>query len=50
MVRISFTVRGREWTNPQGETKYIVNLQGFRIEPAEDYTPKVYSAYPPQLY
>ena len=50
MVRISFTVRGREWTNPQGETKYIVTLQGFRIEPAEAYTPQGYAAYPPQGY
>ena len=35
IVRISFNIRGREWVNPQGETKYIVNLQGWRIENAE---------------
>ena len=52
-VRISFNIRGREWVNPQGETKYIVNLQGWRIENAEiaqNYPPQGYGqpAYPPQ--
>ena len=42
-VRISFNIRGREWVNPQGETKYIVNLQGWRIENAE-----IAQNYPPQ--
>ena len=35
LVKISFNLRGREWQNPQGEIKYIVNLQGWRIENAE---------------
>ena len=45
IVRISFNIRGREWVNPQGETKYIVNLQGWRIENAE-----IAQNYPPQGY
>ncbi len=56
-VRISFNIRGREWVNPQGETKYIVNLQGWRIENAEmgqgqpAYAPQYgQPAYPPQGY
>jgi len=31
-VRISINIRGREWINPQGETKYFNSLQGWRIE------------------
>lgn len=31
-VRISINIRGREWTNPQGETKYFNSIQGWRIE------------------
>ena len=31
-VRISINLRGREWTNPQGETKYFNSIQGWRIE------------------
>ena len=61
LVRISFNIRGREWVNPQGETKYIVNLQGWRIENAEvaqgaypppqgQYPPQGQPAYPPQGY
>ena len=61
LVRISFNIRGREWVNPQGETKYIVNLQGWRIENAEvaqgaypppqgQYSPQGQPAYAPQGY
>lgn len=31
-VKVSFNVRGREWVNPQGETKYFNSIQGWRIE------------------
>ncbi len=31
-VKISINIRGREWTNAQGETKYFNSLQGWRIE------------------
>lgn len=31
-VRVSINLRGREWTNPQGEVKYFNSIQGWRIE------------------
>ena len=34
-VRININLRGREWTNPQGETKYFNSIQGWRIETLE---------------
>ncbi len=34
-VKISINLRGREWTNPQGETKYFNSIQGWRIEAME---------------
>jgi hypothetical protein len=35
MVKISINLRGREWINPQGETKYFNSIQGWRIETLE---------------
>ncbi|OMP32578.1 DUF3127 domain-containing protein [Mangrovimonas sp. DI 80] len=34
-VKISINLRGREWVNPQGETKYFNSIQGWRIEAAQ---------------
>ena len=31
-VKIGINLRGREWVNPQGETKYFNSLQGWRVE------------------
>lgn len=31
-VKVSINIRGREWTNPQGEVKYFNSIQGWRIE------------------
>ncbi|MDR2121875.1 MAG: DUF3127 domain-containing protein [Flavobacteriaceae bacterium] len=31
-VRVSINIRGREWVNPQGETKYFNSIAGWRIE------------------
>ena len=33
-VDISINLRGREWTNPQGEVKYFNQIQGWRIQKA----------------
>lgn len=33
-VKVSINLRGREWVNPQGETKYFNTIQGWRIERA----------------
>lgn len=35
-VKIGINLRGREWVNPQGETKYFNSIQGWRIEAAGD--------------
>ncbi|WP_414000042.1 DUF3127 domain-containing protein [Flavobacterium sp. W1B] len=31
-VKVSINLRGREWVNPQGDTKYFNSIQGWRIE------------------
>jgi len=31
-VIVHINIRGREWTNPQGEVKYFNSLQGWRIQ------------------
>lgn len=31
-VEVSFNLRGREWTSPQGEVKYFNTLEAWRIE------------------
>ena len=35
LVKVSINLRGREWVNPQGETKYFNSIQGWRIENLE---------------
>ena len=34
-VKIGINLRGREWVNPQGETKYFNSVQGWRIDAVE---------------
>lgn len=31
-VKVSINLRGREWVNPQGETKYFNSIQGWKID------------------
>ena len=31
-VEVSFNLKGREWTSPQGEVKYFNTLEAFRVE------------------
>lgn len=38
LVKISINLRGREWVNPQGETKYFNSIQGWRIENLQQET------------
>ena len=40
-VKVSINLRGREWVNPQGETKYFNQIQGWRIERLSAEAPKV---------
>lgn len=38
-VKIDVNLRGREWTNPQGETVYFNTIQGWRIAKLQAETP-----------
>ena len=38
-VKVSINLRGREWVNPQGETKYFNDIQGWRIEKMQTEAP-----------
>lgn len=38
-VKIDINLRGREWTNPQGETVYFNTIQGWRINKSEQTPP-----------
>lgn len=31
-VKVSINLRGRDWTNPQGEVKYFNTIQAWRVE------------------
>lgn len=31
-VKIGINLKGKEWVNPQGETKYFNSIQGWKIE------------------
>ncbi|GAA0712860.1 DUF3127 domain-containing protein [Aquimarina litoralis] len=46
-VKISINLRGREWVNPQGETKYFNSIQGWRIENLQQAAPSAPPAMPP---
>lgn len=46
-VKISINLRGREWVNPQGETKYFNSIQGWRIESLQTETPTNTPPVPP---
>lgn len=35
-VKVSINLRGREWVNPQGETKYFNSIQGWRVENTQE--------------
>lgn len=39
-VKVSINLRGREWVNPQGETKYFNDIQGWRIEALDENSGK----------
>jgi hypothetical protein len=46
-VKISINLRGREWTNPQGEVKYFNSIQGWRIENLQVAQPEGMPPIPP---
>lgn len=38
-VKIGINIRGREWTSPQGETKYFNSITGWRLEKINENAP-----------
>ncbi|ESU28954.1 hypothetical protein FLJC2902T_09870 [Flavobacterium limnosediminis JC2902] len=46
-VKVSINLRGREWVNPQGETKYFNSIQGWRIERLQAEAPAGAPQMPP---
>lgn len=34
-VKVRFAIDGREWTNPQGQTKYFTDLTALKLESAD---------------
>lgn len=43
-VKIGINIRGREWTNPQGEVKYFNSITAWKLEKEEGSKPEVKSA------
>ncbi|MDO4762999.1 MAG: DUF3127 domain-containing protein [Flavobacteriaceae bacterium] len=35
-IKVGINIRGREWTNPQGEVKYFNSITGWRLEKITD--------------
>ena len=38
-VKVSINLRGREWVDPQGVTKYFNSIQGWRVERLQPAAP-----------
>ena len=49
-VKVSINLRGREWVNPQGETKYFNSIQGWRIERVGTEAPVQAPVQPTQAF
>ena len=45
-VKVSINVGGREWVNPQGETKYFNSITGWRVEKLEGSSPAPFEPAP----
>ena len=46
-VKVSINLGGREWVNPQGETKYFNSIKGWRIEKIQSEAPAAAQQTPP---
>jgi hypothetical protein len=46
-VKVSINLGGREWVNPQGETKYFNSIKGWRIEKIQSEAPAAAQQMPP---
>lgn len=47
MVKVSINIGGREWVNPQGETKYFNSIKGWKIERVQIEAPQAHTQAPP---
>ena len=47
IVEVSINLRGREWTNPQGETKYFNTLEAWKIDVLGAVRPDQMKAHAP---
>ena len=47
MVTVSFNLKGRKWTDPQGQVKYFNSLQAWRITPEQAAAPAAGGGAPP---
>ena len=46
-VKIGINLRGREWINPEGETKYFNSIQGWRIDEIQSEDSSQEDSFPP---
>lgn len=46
-VKVSINLGGREWVNPQGETKYFNSIRGWRVEKIQTEAPAATQQMPP---
>lgn len=45
-VKVSINLGGREWVNPQGETKYFNSIKGWRVEKVQSDAPSAAAMAP----
>lgn len=49
-VTIGINLRGREWVNPEGVTKYFNSIQGWRIEAQSNIASEMPPMPPPESF
>ena len=47
-IKVSFNLKGREWTSPQGEVKYFTTIDAWRIERTQATTNKTETTSQPK--
>ncbi len=46
-IKVAINIRGREWTNPQGEVKYFNSITGWKLEKVAENTQEPVKASAP---
>lgn len=49
-VKVSINIRGREWTNPEGQVKYFNDISAWRIEKVSAVNPNAMPPIAPPTY